>query len=74
MSSMRYDFDCPYFLNMKNGEIKCEFAKITPPDKTALEEFLKDHCGHSTEYKECPLYKIMDDYYRRKYSTEVAKW
>lgn len=71
---MAYSFDCPYFIHMKSDVIRCEFAKITPPDTQARKEFLKDHCGHPAEYKECPLYKIMDDYYRRKYSTEVDKW
>ena len=70
---MRYSFNCPYLIDTKRG-IRCEFAKITPPDLTAREEFLKGHCGHPTCYKECPFYKIMDDYYKRKYSTEVVKW
>ena len=71
---MKYSFDCPYLSQMKSGVIYCECAKIHLPDARAREEFLKDHCGHAAKYKECPLYKIMDDYYRRKYSTEVVKW
>ena len=70
----KFSYECPYLVHMKSGKIRCEFASITPPDKTARKEFLKDHCGSSTCYKECPFYKIMDDYYRRYYSTEVVKW
>lgn len=70
---MRYSFDCPYLIHTKDC-IRCELAKITPPDQQARKDFLTDHCGHPTEYKQCPFYKIMDDYYRRKYSTEVDKW
>ena len=72
--TMAYEYDCPYLSYAKNGIISCEFAKITPPDTIARAEFLKEHCGHGTKYKECPFYKIMDDYYHRKYSTEVDKW
>lgn len=68
-----YNFDCPYLMSEKNG-IRCEFAKITPPDAEARAEFLTEHCGSDTKYKECPFYKIMDNYYKRKYSTEVDKW
>lgn len=71
---MNYSFDCPYLEDTNHGVIRCEFAKITPPDKEARAEFLTECCGHPTKYKECPFYKIMDNYYKRKYSTEVAKW
>ena len=71
---MEYSFDCPYLNKVKDGVIYCELAKITPPDRKARREFLSDHCGHADSYKECPFYKILDDYYKRKYSTEVAKW
>lgn len=71
---MAYEYDCPYLLWAKGSTIRCEFARITPPDTKALTEFLTEHCGHGTKYKECPFYKIMDNYYKRKYSTEVDKW
>lgn len=70
-----YNFDCPYFLGSeKHTNIRCEFAKITPPDAEARTEFITEHCGSDTKYQECPFYKIMDNYYKRKYSTEVDKW
>lgn len=71
---MKFSYDCPYLSLIKSGVIRCEGAKIALPDAQARKDFLKDHCGHPTEYKECSLYKIMDDYYKRKYSTEVVKW
>jgi hypothetical protein len=71
---MRCSFDCPYLGEVKSGIIRCELAKITPPDAEARAEFLAEHCGHATKYKECPFYKIMDNYYKRKYSEEVDKW
>ena len=70
---MIYSFDCPYFHDMKKGVIRCEFARIAPPDAEAQTEFVKAYCG-CENYKECPFYKIMDEYYRRKYSEEVDKW
>lgn len=71
---MIYSFDCPYFRNIVKGTILCEFAKITPPDKEVHTEFIKKYCGHHRNYKECPFYTIMNEYYRRKYSGEVDKW
>lgn len=71
---MTYSFDCPYFRDVVKGAILCEFAKITPPDKEVYTKFTQTYCGHHRNYKECPFYKIMDEYYRRKYSTEVDKW
>lgn len=67
---MSYEFNCPYLSKVKNGVIICEFAKITPPDNTSRKEFLTEHCGHATQYKECACYKVLDNYYRRKYNTE----
>ena len=74
MCAMKYEFNCPYLGEVKSGAIRCEFARITPPDAIARAEFLQTHCGHPTEYKMCPFYKVMDNYYKRKYSTEVNKW
>lgn len=71
---MIYSFECPYFRSIRNGVILCEFARITPPDIDAHKEFAQKYCGHHKNYKECPFYKIMDEYYKRKYSTEVDQW
>ena len=71
---MAHSYDCPYLDMVKGDVIRCEFARIKPPDTEARAAFLKDHCGHDKHYKDCPFYKIMDDYYRRKYSEEDVKW
>ena len=70
----KYSFDCPYLNMVKNGVIRCECAAIKLPDKESRAEFVSGHCGHPTQYKKCTFYKLMDDYYRRLYSTEVVKW
>lgn len=74
MITMAYSFDCPYLNKVKDGVILCECARITPPDKESRTEFLTKYCGHAKNYKECELYKMMDDYYKRKYSEGDAKW
>lgn len=71
---MSYNFDCPYLDKEHHGVIYCECGRIAPPDKVSRTEFLSKYCGHATGYKECPFHKLLDDYYKRKYSTEVDKW
>lgn len=70
---MNYNFDCPYLGDANHGVIKCECAKITAPDKIWRKKFLSDHCGHPTKYKECQFYKLMEEYYKRKYG-EDTEW
>lgn len=71
---MRYNFDCPYLSIVKGNVIRCEFGTFKPPDTESRIEFLTEHCGHAEHYKNCPFYKITDNYYKRKYSTEDVKW
>ena len=71
---MGYSFECPYFCSMRSDVILCEIARVTPPDKESRKEFVSEYCGHTTNYKECPFYKVLDNYYKRLYSTEVDKW
>ena len=63
------DFKCPYFIYANKGSgIGCEFASIKPPDRVAKREFLDKHCGGGDNYKKCPFYAILDNYYKRKYA------
>jgi hypothetical protein len=62
------EYKCPYFISAKHeGVISCELAKITPPDKPARNELLSSFCGGGDRYLECPFYRILDKYYKRKY-------
>lgn len=70
---MSYDYDCPYLDGAHHGIIRCECARIEFPDKESHTEFLSTHCGHSSKYKECTFYKLLNDYYKRKYG-EDAEW
>ena len=60
---------CPYFSNDKgNGRVYCECATFKFPDAVARREFCYKFCGHPTDYKNCPIYEVMERYYyERKY-------
>ena len=71
---MDYTFNCPYLKKLNGSNISCELVKVTPPDRIARRHFLEEYCGSGDHYKECPFYKILDDYYHRLYSKGDAKW
>ena len=62
------DFKCPYFMGYRSGKpISCECAKIELPDKQSRADLLDTLCGNGDAYLECPFYKVLDRYYKRKY-------
>ena len=62
------EFKCPFLINVKYGNtISCEFALIKPPDRVARRELLDRFCGGGDNYKNCPFYSILDNYYKRKF-------
>ncbi len=63
-------YNCPYFMRAREGRILCEFARIAPPDKQALNEFLREHCASVDGYKKCTFYKLMEEHYERKFRAE----
>lgn len=71
---MSYSFNCPYLDMVHNGVIRCECGKIHLPDRLCRTEFMTKYCGHPTNYTECIFYKALNDYYKRIYSEEEAKW
>lgn len=60
-------FECPYFSKMRNGALNCEGGKINFPDRKASHKFITKWCCDLNEHKNCPIYKMMDEYYMRKY-------
>ncbi len=64
-------YNCPFFQRIReNGRINCECATIKPPDKQFQEDFVNEHCASESGYKNCAFYKLLDEYYERKYAGE----
>ena len=62
------EFKCPFMLHAVYGQaIRCEMALIKLPDRVARKEFLDKFCGCGDNYKKCPFYEILDNYYKRIY-------
>lgn len=56
---------CPFYRYEKNHIVYCEYADLHPPDKKARAEIVYAYCGHPDNYKQCPFYKAMINYYER---------
>jgi hypothetical protein len=68
---MSNSYICPFFRKVREGgKINCEFATIKPPDKESFDEFVENYCANETDYKNCVFYKLLDEYYERKYAEE----
>jgi hypothetical protein len=63
-------YNCPYYKKELNDRIRCEFATIKPPDKRTRREFVSEFCASEDNYKNCTFYKLLDEYYERKYRQE----
>ena len=62
-------YNCPFFQRIREGgRINCECATIKPPDKQFQEDFANEYCASGSGYKNCPFYKLLVEYYERKYS------
>lgn len=59
--------ECPFFQIEAGRLLTCELGKFKFPDYTARNEVVLKHCAG--DYKQCMFYKILQDYYERKYKT-----
>lgn len=57
--------ECPFFRSNEGRHLICEIGKFKFPDLTARDLVVINHCAG--DYKRCMYYKILQDYYRRKY-------
>lgn len=57
--------ECPFFQCEHGRYLTCEIGKFKFPDLTARDRLVVDHCAG--DYKQCMLYKILQDYYGRIY-------
>lgn len=69
--------NCPYYIKegssviQKEGRVirlYCECGSFKFPDYLARRNFVKDLCYSDKNYKNCPMYKALDDYYNRYYN------
>ena len=69
--------NCPFYVKEgmrvteKAGKIiylYCECGSFKFPDYLSRRNFLKDLCYSPENYKNCPMYKTLDDYYNRYYN------
>lgn len=68
-----YYWSCPFFIGSEVLELQCEGGKITFPDKIAAKEFFKLCAAEENGWKECPICKVMWDYYERTETNEKGK-
>lgn len=57
--------ECPFFKSNEWRFLSCEIGRFKFPDLVARDRVVVDHCAG--DYKSCMLYKILQDYYERKY-------
>lgn len=57
--------ECPFFRSNEGRYLSCEIGKFKFPDMTARDQVVINHCAG--DYKQCMFYKILNDYYERKY-------
>lgn len=63
-------YNCPYFKLRTRRQISCEGAIIRLPDRQGLSDFAQAFCASAEGYKKCTFYKLLGEYYDRKYDTE----
>ena len=57
--------ECPFFCSNEGRILICEIGKFKFPDLTARDQTVYNYCAG--DYKSCTLYKILQEYYMRKY-------
>lgn len=67
------DYMCPFFVKeagLRDGKYKvyCESCVLKLPDIVARRKYVYRYCAHPVDFKECPIYKVTDDYYNRIYN------
>ena len=55
--------ECPYYVSEKEGEVRCEVAKIKCKDKEMRRELIYGRCAD--QYGTCQFKLALDHYYER---------
>lgn len=57
---------CPYYKKENGSTMHCELATFHFPDKESKAQ-IKAHCCNFYGYQQCTLYRVLNDYWERKY-------
>jgi hypothetical protein len=58
---------CPFYRKDNFERLYCEGATVKFPDREARIEIVEEFCCSEVNHKNCPIYKMMVNYYDRKY-------
>ena len=58
---------CPFYHKDTFEKLYCEGATVKFPDRDARSEIVDVFCCSAANHKNCPIYKMMANYYDRKY-------
>lgn len=61
---------CPFYRKDGADKLYCEGGTIKFPDKEARHEIVYNVCASEKNYKNCTIYKMLMNYYDRKYGDD----